>query len=192
MNPRVCLICIPWVLFLVAACNAVRHKDTEPAASSSTARVRFATDSHFPAVLRVYDDPSCLTGEEEWLRVETANPIRSQPKRLGIPLWTYSDSSAKEFVVTAEKPFYAMFFGYTIQPGFVTSMKSCAVPIRGNFVGGRDYEFFFNWSSEMCNVAFSEIVDGDPPHKVTDGIFTNQVDATNSACLLAFKKTRWN
>jgi hypothetical protein len=187
VNPKVWLICIPWMLFVVAACNAVRYK--EPVASGSTARVRFATDSRMPAVLRVYDDPSCLTGEDEWLRVETSHPIRSQPKRLGIPLWTYSDSSAKEFVVTTEKPFYAMFVGYTIGFGYT---EFCGVPIRGNFDRGHDYEFFFNWSPDMCNVTFSEIIDGDPPHKVTDGFFTNKADATNSACLLAFKKRRWN
>jgi hypothetical protein len=53
--------------YLLNACSSLNYK--EPPASASTALVRFATDAGVPSVVRVYDDSTCRTNEQEWLRV---------------------------------------------------------------------------------------------------------------------------
>jgi hypothetical protein len=170
---------------LLNACSALSYK--EPPVSASTARVRFATDAGLPAVLRVYDDPSCRTNEQEWLRVQNGHPIRQQPKRLGIALWTYSDAAAKEIVVAADKEIYAMFFGGDIA---ALAVRTCGVPFTSRFLPGHDYEVFFSWSPNACSVQISEIAGGDAPQKHLLASFSNRTDDSNSACMQAFEKKR--
>jgi hypothetical protein len=171
--------------YMLNACSALNYK--EPPVSALAARVRFATDAPLPAVLRVYDDPSCRTNEQEWLRVQTGHPIRQQPKRLGIALWTYSDAAAKEIVVAADKEFYGMFFGGDIA---ALTVRSCGVPFTSRFLPGHDYEVFFRWSPNACSVLISEVTGGDAPQKHLLASFGNRTDDSNGACMKAFEKKR--
>lgn len=117
----------------------------------------------------------------------TTTALRPQPKRLGIALWTYTDSSAKEIYVPANQVINAMFFG---QGTYGRTSQSCAVPFSYTFSAGKDYEIFFDFNRVGCAVIAAEIVDNSPPEKKITATFLNRASAENTACMDAFKKIR--
>ncbi|MDW5377996.1 hypothetical protein R6258_13800 [Halomonas sp. HP20-15] len=173
---------------LLVACSSISYK--EPT-GGDRARVRFVTETESVMVIRGYDDSSCMTNEREWMRLRKGFLFNSQPKRLGIPLWSYHKNAAKEVYVTTGKNYTFLFSG-SEQGGALN--YSCGVPITVRFKSGHDYELYFKWDVrdyQKCTVSFGEIVsDGLKSTFNTLSEQKNIVTAATSGCMEVFTKPR--
>lgn len=160
------------------------------------AKVRFATDTTGISILRSYDDSTCNTNEQEWMRLRKGTLIASKPKRLGIPLWEHHDNAAQEVYVNADMPLTLMFVSSTESSAYkngsiVTTTSSCGVPFTYKFEKNSDYEVAFAMQGVSCNVTISEIVSrAQGPVRTQVKAFTNQISPEQAPCLDQFKKKR--
>lgn len=171
---------------LLSACASIPYQ--EPTAGP-VARVRFVTEATEITILRTYDDAQCTKNEVEWLRLRDGPMLNSPPRRLGMPLWSYSDNAAKELRVTAGKPVYGLMQGGER----VTLGRSqlCGAPFDYTFEEGADYEVKLRWLPQECQVTVSRIVDAPSGPRFADvKTFVNRVSDTNRGCLAAFHKRR--
>lgn len=164
--------------------------------SGLRARVRFVyAKPHWSGVtvLRQYDDDSCRTNENEMMRLTSGSgPCLARncgPKRLGIPLWTYS-GEAKEVYVSSAKPFNGAFFG----PLDSSRHYSCAVAFTIFFEESKDYEIIYSYtptqsSNIWCSVKAYEIVESQTGHERHEIPVKINV---SDPCQKAFKKRRWS
>lgn len=169
----------------ITGCASMSYK--EPL-QGPRARVRFVTTSVSPTVLRAYDDINCTQNETEWMRLRAGYLLNSNPKKLGMPLWSYHENAAKEVYVDASKQMHGMFFG-SEQIG--TTLYSCGVPFSFTFSANNDYEVKYQWSPSQCLATISQIVPNGSDWSLKEvGKFDNRTNDLNRGCLAQFKKTR--
>lgn len=142
------------IAICLASCTTIDYQ--EPT-SGPLARVRFVTDLGGQTTLYSYDDTNCAVNEKTLLHfVVNPDPLfgqTSSPRKLGIPLWTYSESEAKELYIAANTQTNGLFFG---QGQFQMKIFKCAAPFFFTFQENHDYEVKFIWGSRDCHVTISE------------------------------------
>lgn len=154
----------------------------------SRARVRFVTTSSSPTVLRAYDDINCTQNEIEWMRLRVGYLLNSNPKTLGMPLWSYHENAAKEVYVDASKQMNGMFFG-SERVGM--TIYSCGAPFSFTFSENTDYEVKYQWSPNQCSATISQFVPKGADWDLKEvEKFDNRVNDSNRGCLAQFKKPR--
>lgn len=170
-------------VFLLSACSSIVYQ--EPM-SGPRARVRFVTSFTGVALLRAYDDANCSSNEAEWMRLRNGKLFNSTPKRLGMPLWNYSENAAKEVYVDSTKQFNGLMQG-SERGG--EGIYSCGVPFFFTFLENADYEVFFHWSPKSCHITIAQLIDGTKGVEEKElKVFTNQITEINAGCMKAFKE----
>ena len=181
-----CRITVLAVAIVFSSCADMSYRD--PTEGPNTARVRFASDSNLAAPLLVFDDASCKSGGREWLRLQARPGLNVTARRLGIPLWDYTDSAAKELVVTTDNDLYGIFWASGVK------LPVCIASFSAKFLPGREYEVFFshNWTANRCSVTVSEIRTRDEPRRYAIATFESTVENPNvsAACLKSREATR--
>jgi len=170
----------------LSACADISYRD--PPEGPNTARVRFASDANLAAPLIVFDDASCESGGREWLRLQARPGLNVSSKRLGIPLWNYTDSAAKELVVRTDRDLYGVFSASGVNE------PVCLTYFSAKFLPGGEYEVFFNhdWTADRCSVTVSIIRTHDEPHRYPIAIFRSTVEKPNvsAACMKSWEASR--
>lgn len=138
-------------------------------------------------VVRAYADAGCESGETEWMRLANHSLFNSNPKRLGMPLWSFHPNAAKEMYVTPA-PYTFLFIGAESTGG---TIYSCGVPVHETFEQDRDYELSFSWSPANCTVQLNELkhLNGTAV-RIPLREHNNSVTPTTQECLSQFKKPR--
>jgi hypothetical protein len=197
---------------VVTGCQSLRYE--EPMAGPR-ARVRFVAETKSPTVLRMYDDTHCTLNETEWMCLRNGFVFGSEPKVLGLPLWSYHKNAAKEVFVEANKPLHGVFFGSETVYGWWGSYGStqsidrfalktevpksglsvtryyCAAPFSFRFSEGEDYEVTFRWDRDQCAVVISQFAGTtEVPSLLEVARFDNRVTESNNGCLTAWRKLR--
>lgn len=135
--------------------------DYQEPTSGSRARVRFVTDLGGHTILYSYDDTDCSVNERTLLSlVINPDPLfgrMPQTKRLGMPLWDYTNFEASEIYVASNKQMNGLFYG---SGQSMRMVYECAAPFSFTFHENRDYEVKFIWDPQECRVTISELVDG--------------------------------
>lgn len=113
--------------------------------------------------------------------------INSNPKRLGMPSWSFHPNAAKEVYVTPAR-YTFLFIGEELGG---TKEYSCGVPVHETFEQDRDYELSFNWNRTECTVQVNELkeVDGVAV-RIPIRVHTNLITAATRGCLTQFSKPR--
>lgn len=142
------------IAICLSSCTTVDYQ--EPT-SGPIARVRFVTDLGGQTTLYGYDDMNCSVNEKTLLHlVVNPDPLFGQApasRKLGIPLWTYHDSEARELYIAADTQTNGLFLG---QGRFAMTIYKCAAPFFFTFRENHDYEVKFIWGSKDCHVTISE------------------------------------
>ena len=138
-------------------------------------------------VVRGYSDPACESGEKEWMRLSNRFLINSQPKKIGMPLWSFHPNAAKELYVIPST--YTFLFVGAESSG--NAVYSCGVPVHETFEEGHDYELNFMWSPAKCTVQVNELKPaGETVLRSLLREHSNIATPSTMGCLKQFKKPR--
>lgn len=165
------------------------------------ARVRFATNTNSISILYGYDDASCSTNEQEWMRLRTGVLVNSSPKLLNIPFNKHSKNAAKEVYVQAGKELHFLYSGesggavaVTAEYMYLFALKTCGNSFSYKFEKNKDYEVFFNWDESNrlgCKTTISEIdINSSNEIEVIKSFDVYDLDQ-NSSCYESLIKTRF-
>lgn len=174
------------LIISLSGCASLTYVEPQ---TGDRARVRFATDTVSPTVLRVYDGEDCSGDEHEWMRLRVGVLVTGSLKRLGMPLWNYHDNAAKEVYVSSDKPISAIFWGTEIAGNY---HYQCGVPFSTSFQKDKDYEVKYIWGRTSCAVSVAEIT-ADSPGQYSLRLISNfnsKVANIESGCYKQFKRFR--
>jgi hypothetical protein len=200
------------VALAAVGCQTIAYK--EPL-SGDRARVRLASQAPYVVVVRAYDDASCETNEQEWMRLRSGYLVNSSPKRLGLPLWHFHDNGAKEVFIDTAHSFHALIIGeemvagrkdeefvekansllveaieFSPYPGVFQTTYRCGVAFSFDFKANVDYEVEYIRDRQFCSVVVSQIDGGETPSLKRLATFGNRVKDSAVKCNEAFKKKR--
>jgi hypothetical protein len=121
------------------------------------------------------------------MRLGNALIVPGSSKRMGMPLWEYKDTGARELDVRAESELFLLLDASKFSGA---SVYSCAVPVAVSLEEGRDYEMVFHWpSNNTCVVEMSEIVETSVGHeRAKRTVFPNY---GTKGCVEVFKTWRF-
>ena len=204
MNPNLKIkFFLLWALgFGLSGCASVTYD--EPI-SGPIAHVRFAMHgpssaegfwgaSHNVSIYK-YDTQAC-DNEDTWLNLSAVGLINNPKRDLGIPLNSFSNSTAKELRVTANFNTTFLFKSNGTQPNAPYRYNlntSCGVPVAARFAENSSYEvLFLEPNFGKCEVILSEIVrqNGNYVRKRIKN-FSNLVGEEFVDCKKAFYRARW-
>lgn len=178
------------VVMIVSGCSTVSYVEPK---TGPVARVRFATDTPHITTIYEYSSKNC-DGEKEMMRLRRGFLFNSDPRRLGMPLWTHHHNSAKEFFVTPDEPHLYMIKSENIYSTYPRLTKiSCAVVISQEFENSKDYEIEYKWNKSRCYANIYKInkkENGEPEKFLLKKISNQLNDGFSKTCLKVFKSTK--
>lgn len=174
------------IALTISGCASITYVEPQ---SGPVAKVRFASNTSMPTIIRSYSSTAC-TGENEMMRLRNGFFLNSEPKKLGIPLWNYHENAAKEFFVSTNNEQIYMFESTEIIGG---RNRKCGVAVKQKFEAGKDYELSYSMNNSNCYVVISEIknnASGQPEKVILQKRDSHLSADFSEACISEFKKIR--